>query len=106
MLTAIKLLHTFFWVIIAGSILILPIAGVLHRFELAGVLTVLVLLECGVLAGNKGRCPLTDLAARFTDERADNFDIFLPNWLARNNKALFGSLFVFAELVVLWCWLA
>jgi hypothetical protein len=35
----------------------------------------LVLVECVVLAANRMRCPLTDLAARFTEERLDNFDI-------------------------------
>jgi hypothetical protein len=45
------------------------------------------------------------LAARFTDSNADNFDIYLPNWLARHNKAIFGVLFVAGELVVLGCWL-
>ena len=45
------------------------------------LLTVLILIECGVLAVNRGRCPLTDVAAKFTDKRADNFDIYLPNWL-------------------------
>jgi hypothetical protein len=45
------------------------------------------------------------LAAQFTDSNADNFDIYLPNWLARHNKAIFGVLFVAGELVVLGCWL-
>jgi hypothetical protein len=26
--------------------------------------------------------------------RRDNFDIYLPLWLARRNKAIFGALFV------------
>jgi hypothetical protein len=34
------------------------------------------------------------LAARCTDERARNFDVYLPNWLASHNKAIFGMLFV------------
>ena len=50
-------------------------------------------------------CPLSDLAARYTDDRASNFDIYLPNWLASHNKAIFGTLFVVNELIVLWCWL-
>jgi hypothetical protein len=58
-----------------------------------------------MVALNKERCPLADLAARLTDERADNFDIYLPNWLARHNKAIFGTLFVVNELTVLWFWL-
>ena len=48
---------------------------------------------------------LSDLAARFTDDRAHNFDIYLPNWLAQHNKVIFGALFVAGELVVLGCWL-
>ena len=105
MLTAIKLLHTVIWAFLAASILVLPVAGVLRRFRLAAILSVIVLLECGLLAANGGRCPLSDLAARYTDERASNFDIYLPNWLASHNKTIFGTLFVVNELIVLWCWL-
>src|SRR5438552_8651874 len=106
MLRAIKLLHTMIWAFLAASILVLPVAGVLRRFDWPLVLTVLILIECAVLALNKGRCPLTDVAAKFTNTRADNFDIYLPNWLARHNKAIFGTIFVANELIVLWCWLA
>ena len=74
-------------------------------FRWAAILTGIVLLECSVLAANGGRCPLSDLAARFTDDRAHNFDIYLPNWLAQHNKVIFGALFVAGELVVLGCWL-
>jgi len=104
-LVAIKLLHTAVWALLAGCILALPITALLHRFDWAIILTVIILAECGVLALNKGRCPLTGVAARFTDDRADNFDIYLPNWVAQDNKAIFGTLFVINELIVLWCWL-
>jgi hypothetical protein len=67
-------------------------------------LTVIILAECGVLAFNEGRCPLTNFAAPFTTNRADNFDIYLPNWLARHNKLIFGTLFVVNEVFVIWCW--
>jgi hypothetical protein len=90
---------------LAGCILALPITGLLHRFDWATILTVIIVLECAVLALNKGRCPLTNLAARFTKDQADNFDIYLPNWVARHNKAIFGTLFVVNELIVLWFWL-
>jgi hypothetical protein len=48
---------------------------------------------------------LTDLAARNTEERADNFDIYQPLWLARHNQAIFGTLFVAGELFLLGRWL-
>jgi urea transporter len=105
MLTAIRLLHTVIWDILAGSILALPLAGVLRRFRWATILTGLVLLECVVLAVNRGRCPLSDLAQQFTADRADNFDIYLPYWLAGHNKVIFGVLFIAGELVVLGFWL-
>ena len=78
----------------------------MHRFDWGVILTTLILVECGVLALNRGQCPLTNWAGRFTYERRDNFDIFLPEWLARHNKTIFGTLFVVNELIVLWCWLA
>jgi hypothetical protein len=65
---------------------------------------VVILLECCVLAANGGRCPLTDLAAKYTSDRASDFDIYMPVWLARHNKTVFGSLFVVNELIVLLAW--
>jgi len=104
-LTAIKLLHTVIWAFLVASILALPLLAMFRRFRWAAILTVIVLLECGVLAINGGRCPLTDLASRFTLDRNSNFDIYLPNWLAEHNKVVFGLLFVAGELVVVGCWL-
>src|SRR5579864_1653662 len=105
MLTTIKLLHTLIWAFLAASILAIPVVGALRRFRWASILTGLILMECLVLAVNGGRCPLTDLAARFTNDRAPNFDIYLPNWLAEHNKVIFGVLFIAGELVVFGCWL-
>lgn len=90
---------------IAGCIVALPIFALAGRLRWAAVLSAVVVAECLVIGLNKGRCPLTNLAARFTDERVDNFDIYLPLWLARHNKAVFGTLFFAGEAVVLWRWL-
>jgi hypothetical protein len=105
LLVLVKLLHTIVWALFAGCIVALPLAGLKRRFNWAVGLTAVVLLECLVLMANRWRCPLTDLATRFTADRADNFDIYLPAWLARHNKAIFGSLFLAGELVILACWL-
>ena len=104
-LVAIKIVHTVFWAIFAGCVVAIPVAAAKCRFEWVAALTVLVLIECLVLALNRGRCPLTELAARYTNDRTANFDIYLPRRLARHNKAIFGTLFLCGELVVLWCWL-
>jgi hypothetical protein len=104
-LVVIKTAHTFVWLIFAGSILAIPIVAMTSRFPLAAALSGLVLVECAVLGLNRGRCPLTDLAARYTENRAYNFDIYLPRWLARYNKQIFGTLFVLGELLVVWRWM-
>jgi len=102
-LIAIKLVHTALWTFFAGCILALPVTGLRRRFDWAAILTAVILVECFVLALNRGRCPLTDLAGRFTSQQADNFDIYLPLWLARYNKTIFGTLFIVNELIVLGC---
>jgi hypothetical protein len=76
------------------------------EFRWAALFSGAVLVECAILACNRGRCPLTDRAGRYTDERRDNFDIYLPLWLARNNKAIFGTLFLLSEFYVLARWVA
>ncbi len=105
-LVGIKAAHTAVWLFFAGCIVAIPIAAAQGEFFRGAVLSGLVLVECAVLAVNRGRCPLTDLAGRYTDERRDNFDIYLPLWLARHNKTIFGSLFVAGELFLLARWLA
>jgi hypothetical protein len=104
-LVTIKLLHTFVWAFIAGCILAIPITGAEGRFHSATILSGIVLAECLLLALNHGRCPLTDVAGRYTADRAENFDIYLPPWLARYNKIIFGVVFVAAELFLLWRWM-
>jgi hypothetical protein len=37
----------------------------------------------------------------YTDDRRDNFDIYLPLWLARYDKQDFGTLFT-AGVVLTW----
>jgi hypothetical protein len=102
---AIKLIHTVVWIFMVACIVAIPIAGGLHNFRLAAILVAIVLIECLVLAINRCRCPLTDLAARFTPEVTPNFDIYLPNWLARRNKLIFGTLFLAGGLLTLCEWL-
>jgi len=104
-LAGIKLFHTAIWLFFAGCIVAIPFAGAWRQFRLAAVLTGLVLVECVVLAMNRGHCPMTDLAGRYTEDRTDNFDIYLPLWLARHNKTIFGTLFAIGELFVLGRWL-
>ncbi len=78
----------------------------LHRMlrRAAFVLIGIVLVEVLVLVVNGMRCPLTGVAARYTADRRDNFDIYLPEWLARHNKTVFGLLYLAGVLFTIARW--
>jgi hypothetical protein len=104
-LTMIKLLHSAVWLLFSGCIVAILPASAARQFRLAAILIAVVLIECAILAVNRCRCPLTDVAGRYTEDRADNFDIYLPRWLARHNKSIFGSLFAIGCVFTLVRWL-
>ena len=100
----IRSLHTLVWAVFAGSIVAIPVTTWMGNFRAALWLSLLVWVEVAILVANRMRCPLTGVAARYTEKRADNFDIFLPEWLARNNKTIFGALFAAGEVYLLGRW--
>jgi polyferredoxin len=103
LLRAIKVAHTVVWAFLVAVILAIPITAWYGRFVWTAWLTAVMLLEVAILVVNGWRCPLTDLAARYTDDRRANFDIYLPLWLATHNKRIFGSIFaVGLVLSIVW----
>lgn len=94
LLRAVKLFHTVIWGFFASVIVAIPLFAWQRRFAVVTALTGAVLLEVAVLAINGMRCPLTAVAARYTADRQDNFDICLPLLIARYNKEILGSLFL------------
>lgn len=101
-LRVIKAIHTLVWAAFAGSILAIPVLTALDHLPLAWGLIGFVFLEVTVLVANGMRCPLTDVAGHYTPERQDNFDIYLPLWLARYNKEVFGGLYGLGILYAAW----
>jgi hypothetical protein len=102
MLRLIKLAHTVVWALLVAVILAIPVMAWQDRVTATAVLTGIMLTEVLVLVVNRWRCPLTDLAARYTDDRRANFDIYLPLWLAANNKRIFGSIFAVGVVFSIW----
>jgi hypothetical protein len=105
MLVLVKTVHTLVWVFFVACILGIFAAAHTGRLVWAAALIAMVMVEVAVLAANRMRCPLTDVAGRYTSERADNFDIYLPLWVAWHNKALFGGLYVLGILYTIGRWL-
>jgi hypothetical protein len=100
----IKLAHTAAWAFFVGCIVGVPLAAWAGRFDAALLCGVAVLVEVGILVVNAWSCPLTAVAARYTDDRRPNFDIYLPEVIARHNKGIFGTLYVVGVVFawVLW----
>jgi hypothetical protein len=104
-LVAIKVVHTVVWAFFASCVFAIPVCAWRGKIQSAGILIGVVLLEVVVLVVNRWRCPLTNVAAQYTDDRRDNFDIYLPEWVARHNKTIFGAIYVVGIIVTLVFWL-
>jgi len=39
-------------------------------------------------------CPLTIMARKYSDSSKENFDIYLPNWLAKYNRPIYTVFFI------------
>jgi hypothetical protein len=105
-LQVIKALHTLVWAFFATCVLAIPVFAWRGELRAAAVFIGVVLVEVMVLLLNSWRCPLTDVAARYTDDRRDNFDIYLPEWIARHNKAIFGGIYLAGVLLTVLRWSA
>ena len=103
-LVAVKIVHTVVWVFFVLCIVAIPVLAWCGEYVAATWFAGIVLVEVLVLLLNRWRCPLTPVAARYTEDRRANFDIFLPEWLAWHNKLIFGTLYLagVAYLVLSW----
>ncbi|BDI03684.1 hypothetical protein [Sphaerotilus microaerophilus] len=104
-LETVKALHTLIWGFFVACIVGAPLAAWQGQLGWAALLVGCVALEGLVLLVNRWSCPLTGVAARYTDRRDENFDIYLPRWLAKHNKRIFTPLYVLGTGYVLYVWL-
>ncbi len=103
-LTAVKAAHTAIWAFFVACIFGAPVAAWFGNFALAAVFVGFVALEALVLLVNKWSCPLTKVAARYTEQREENFDIYLPLWLAKYNKSIFTPLYLLGAAYSAYLW--
>ncbi len=55
----------------------------------------LIAAEILVILVNSWRCPLTNIARRYSNDSSPNFDIFLPRTIAKYNKEIFSVILIF-----------
>jgi len=101
-LLIIKIIHTLIWLFFTSAIFYILYAGISNNINTYTWIAIgLVFGEGIVLILFNMFCPLTILARKYSDSNKDNFDIFLPNWLARNNKIVFTVIFLTGLIIVL-----
>ncbi|MDR3413166.1 MAG: hypothetical protein P4L87_19800 [Formivibrio sp.] len=103
-LQIVKMVHTLIWAFFASCILAIPIFACRGSFGIVAFLVCVVLAEVVIIIVNGWACPLTRIAAKYTDDRSNNFDIYLPEWLAKNNKIIFGTMYLAGVLYAVLRW--
>ncbi len=102
-LILIKSLHTLIWVFYNVVIFYLLYAVVVDSIDKwVWICIGLIVFEGVVLALFKLRCPLTIVAEKYSDSQKANFDIYLPNWLAKYNKEIYTTIFLIAVLILVY----
>ena len=89
----IKGLHTAIWLFFNGVIFYMVYAVWTNQLDYRlWICYALILLEGVTLALFRLYCPLTIWARNYSSSEKANFDIYLPEWLARHNKLIYTSI--------------
>lgn len=101
-LTVVKIVHTLIWLFFVTVIFYILYSGISNKITIYTWVAIgFIIAEGVVLVLFKMFCPLTLIARKYSDSEKDNFDIYLPNWLARHNKIIFTSIYLVGVIIVL-----
>lgn len=101
-ITHIKAIHSVIWFIMAVAIMYTLYSGITGKINAITYWSIfLIVFEIVTLLINKWTCPLTNIARNIKSDWQDGDDIFLPTWLAMNNKQIFGTLFILGVVLVI-----
>lgn len=101
-LITIKLIHTVIWAIFVGFIFYIVYSGITGDITLFTWIAIAsIVVEGLILMIFRLYCPLTLMARKYSDSTKDNFDIYLPNWLAKYNKTIFTTIYLIGVVLVI-----
>lgn len=94
-LILIKTIHTIIWIFFNVVLFYMAYEVIFNKIDnFIWIGIGFIILEFIVLLFFKMMCPLTIVARKYSDSNKENFDIFLPNWLAKYNKQIYTSFFI------------
>lgn len=102
-LIAVKIIHTLIWVFFNVVIFYLLYAVIANKIDKwIWICIGLIALEGIILLVFKRICPVTLIARKYSDSTKDNFDIYLPNWLAKYNKTIYTTIVMIAIAILIY----
>lgn len=102
-LRLIKLIHTAIWIFFNFVIFYMLYATIANKLDLWLWLGYgFVFIEGLTLLTFKSHCPLNLMARKYTSSTKDNFDIYLPSWLAKYTKLIYTTIFAIVIIITLY----
>lgn len=106
-LRLIKILHTAIWVFFNVVLVYLYFAVITDQIGILFWLGIFAFAaEFVILLYYKWNCPLTFWARKYSDSKKDNFDIYLPNLIAKHNKTIYSILIVLLFIIFMFTQIA
>lgn len=100
-LILVKLLHTAIWLFFNVVIFYLLYAVIANKIDKwVWICIGLIVMEGIVLLVFKTVCPVTLVARKYSNSTKPNFDIYLPNWLAKYNKPIYSTIVLIALVIL------
>jgi hypothetical protein len=101
-LRALKIIHTVVWTFFNCIIFYLAYAVLINRIDKwIWICLSFILLEGLILLASKKICPITIIAKKYSASNKENFDIYLPNWLAKYNKEIYSTIVLVILLILI-----
>lgn len=99
-LNLIKSTHTLIWLFFNFVIFYMLYAAVVNKLDVwLWIGYGIIFLEAITLLIFKSFCPVTVLARNYSNSTKDNFDIYLPEWLAKHNKLIYTSILIVVMVI-------
>lgn len=102
-LILIKIIHTIIWLFFNIVIFYLLYAAITGKIDIwTWICIALILAEGITLLIFKSFCPITLIARKYSNSTKHNFDIYLPNWLAKYNKHIYTTIVLIAIIILMY----
>ena len=99
-LTLIKVIHTLIWIFFNFVIFYMLYAAIANKLDhWLWIGYGFIALEGLILLTFKSHCPLNLLVRKYSNSTQDNFDIYLPSWLAKYTKLIYTTIFVIVIII-------